>query len=778
MSNFQPDSDSRELKNSERPSDILIGAEKMSRVSFGEIEPRLSKYNLLQIKPRKSQSLKHPVPNASKEAQLKSAQKECSVFNDPQVQQQLQNLILDVFGQKEDEQKTVSNNECEKYSSEFEKFTNNKRESILRFPYLVDRISIKSSTSIRQCQNDGSGSLSSNPHSRHNIESSKITGEGRQKQDNNQSQTACTNLCNDLMNTIDTHLNLASVSSHCQSQRDDCLSAERSNQRLNHNEFVNPNLNVTPSNENNYGIKTCNVREESHQKINPLQKVMQPSTDSANQSRSSASSLNRNNNKVDSCTKIDEDKKKQFLHSLFGFDKILNNQSRSNPSNLEQQKDEEYSLEQTHSTYTKLSVSNDNFHPKNNQCNCTSNNCQSKLKISEMGNLDKRTVSAERISQHDNAKRSQQQLPIFYNDFPSEGSIVNRKNSKHQLSKDRLHAKGNESQNTKQMENNYYYTDFSENCNRNEISRSFERNNEFFDFDPQLSFLLEKSSNSFPPYSNLVEQNVYFCDVSNNIPCNIQHSQPSNQDNAKVVNTEQTKLNVNNTNNSNSGMESDNKNQGTSGVYQTSKIDDEINVEIKNQMRECYDDSGCYDYNNYCNDKCCELIYNKNNRRDKNDEYTRESSPLKLSYDQQNDKMLLNSQASRKQSIDSCTCSRNSKKLSTKLLYNSSKELNKESTLRHAAYQGNSVLFDDSASNTDINRESNIKIRNYLTKCSEQTNKAMPLSQLISLDEPDYLQHLKKLRWDHIQRISREVQRLESLERFLDACGCGHIMAL
>ncbi|XP_039296065.1 putative uncharacterized protein DDB_G0282133 [Nilaparvata lugens] len=770
MSNYLPNVP-RELENSKRPLNILIGANEMSRASLEKIEPTLSMYNIQQIKPRKPRSIKKPVPRA--EAHNK---KECSVFNDPEVQEQLQSLILDVFGQKENEQKSFSNNECEKYSSEFEKFTNNKRESILRFPYLVDRISIKSSTSIRQSQNDGVGSLSTNKISVHNIESSGINQEDRTRENEGQSQqSACTYLCNNLMKTIDTHLKAASSPS----ENYECLNVEQSKQKI----FNNDDTNLRRNEKSIDGIDgEGNKSDVREQKMNLIRKVTQGSIDSSNKCVQNARSIgesNSDNTIVASCTKIDEEKKKDFLHSFFGFDKILKNQSSSTSSNNSKhiQQREEYSMEQTQSTHFNLSVSKEDFHPNKNQCNCINNNFQSNSTVSRMEN----SKSAERFNEHGCAKRcscSSQQISI--NDFPSEGSFENRKNNNYQLPKDHLYRKDNESNNLKQMKNNCCYTDNFNQVVKDEIPRSFEMNDEFFDFDPQLSFLLERPSNSFSPSNNFVEQNVYFCDVSNKIPCNLNPSESTNNNSSNVrlatTNTDQYKSNdYRPTNNSNSEKESHNNNSqdnSTSRLYDISKIENEIETRIQNQMRSLYDYSEFDDHNIYY-DKS-KMIYNRGNQRDKNDDCSSGAPPRKSSCDDQNHK--LDNQESREQSVDSCTCSRNSKLPTTGFINISEKESNKGSPFRNEAYEIDSGIIGESSSNNyNSNQKLSMEIENYTTKCS---NKAMPLSQLISLDEPDYLQHLKKLRWDHIQRISREVQRLESLERFLDSCGCGHIMDL
>lgn len=69
-----------------------------------------------------------------------------------------------------------------------------------------------------------------------------------------------------------------------------------------------------------------------------------------------------------------------------------------------------------------------------------------------------------------------------------------------------------------------------------------------------------------------------------------------------------------------------------------------------------------------------------------------------------------------------------------------------------------------------------LEITQRLTDTLVQSQKDIPTPCLVALEEPVYLQQLKRLRWDHLRHIEREVKRLESLERFLDTCGCGHMM--
>ncbi|XP_039290976.1 uncharacterized protein LOC111046033 [Nilaparvata lugens] len=419
----------------------------------------------------------------------------------------------------------------------------------------------------------------------------------------------------------------------------------------------------------------------------------------------------------------------------------------------------------------KLSISDNHFRPdsRNNYCGHIQCFQRSKSKGVEIANMGKRQMMRNKSSDRDSSEPQNlvynQETPIMQSDFPSEVPNANRSRAEVESGPTILQPRKpvNYDAEVRRAEINGCINNA---CNKSvKISNSSPQNNpnnqtgnDSIGFNPFLNFLLQNDSNY--NIANIVppeEQSVYFCDVTPDL----QHQYNIKQ---------------------NVDEECDDQNTYTKNP---SKADLILNAQSSTKGAKWHD----MNRNKAEANPMCTITGNENKLNYRtSDDYSQNTRRVS---DGVRESLSINSNEKRSLKASDCnfdqinkTCSdQSSYKNYIESIIDHSTEISANNAQASAPTQSqrSNCQMDTTETATDsaasqVDSKVNQEISQRLTDRLVQSEKAIPPASLVTLEEPEYLQHLKKLRWDHLRHISREVHRLENLERFLDSCGCGHMM--
>lgn len=798
---------------------------KVKKIVYEEIEPIYQKCELQQLRPQKKCSqrkpdkhMKKPEPNYDLDTEItvpenaEDLESKCTCNNDKEISMKapmdqcigekkdvdrLEKLFLEVFAQGKVEglpkQKKLDclQDAYNQYSAALEDFSNNQEidsDGCILSPDSIQQNFISSNQYGTESCDEGSGHQSDaeksfrarrryrNSQNREGCFNESIDGDGftcneQEPIETNQQVMQCT--CN--------HRNDKSNSKHS--------IEEYKNEKVNHRDF--------PYSQSDFSQMLTNQRqntilENTAESSFENTDIIQQDTSNVdrcdgtyNCSRSNCMSQNQIDSEFHNKERLDGiDNKNSPITPDSGITRTLN----SRLSSQLQEQNENIKASTPHSNIPcpappKLSISDDHFRPGSRHHYCGHMQCyqRSKSKGVEIANMEKRqlTRNNSKDGQSTEAKNLMynQEGPIVQSDFPSE--VPNSNRSRTQINSSMLQPrKPNYDTGVRRPEINRNTdnnicnnrTDSIKNVNingqNNPSNHASDTDN--IGFNPFLNFLLQNDSNYNIPNIVPESQSVYFCDITPNLQqqYNIKQNEECDGQSTFTIKPDDTSKfqNPTNTNfllNARSSSRVAKWHDMNRDRAQADQMTVTGNEDKQNNQTT---DDHCRNTQRILDEVREGLAINSN-----------ENSRNKPSFEQIN--KTCSDQSSYKNYIESIIDH------STEIMANNtqcSAPIKSQSTskcqtdLKLEGETATDLNMDDSASQIDskLNQEISQRLNDRLV----HSEKGISPASLVTLEEPEYLQHLKKLRWDHLRHISREVHRLENLERFLDSCGCGHMM--